>query len=195
MHRLSIIRASGLELELETPDGAMFTALAPDIENLLNIVKLGEVSVPSRVYIPLMKIGLLGIDQCTTYKRGDNAGEYFTPASERRHHSQLRIRPRHKLAINRQKLLLNGQESEIETISYTSTADLRDKARKLALLAPSLNTGKTLENSLANQQRFMWNWMQSDVPARNPHEEEGGLHAEQTRRKASSVTIEAARKR
>ena len=75
MNRLSIIRASGLELE--APDGAMLTALGPDIEHLLNTVKLGEVSVPSRVYIPLMEIGLLGIDQCTTYRRGEDAGEYF----------------------------------------------------------------------------------------------------------------------
>ena len=41
----------------------------------------------------------------------------------------------------------------------------------------------------------MWDWMQSDVPARNPHEEEGGLRAEQTRRCAISGTIEAAQKR
>ena len=33
------------------------------------------------------------------------------------------------------------------------------------------------------------------MPARNPHEEEGGLHAEQNCRGAISVTIEAARKR
>ena len=87
MNRLSIIRASGLELELEAPDGAILTALGPDIEHLLNTVILGEVSVPSRVYMPLMEIGLLGIDQCTTYRRGDNAGKYFTPASELKDHS------------------------------------------------------------------------------------------------------------
>ena len=69
-----------------------------------------------------MEIGLLGIDQCTVYRRGEDAGEYFIPASELRHHSQSRIRPRHKLAINRLTLLLNGQESESN--SYTSTADL-----------------------------------------------------------------------
>ena len=33
------------------------------------------------------------------------------------------------------------------------------------------------------------------MPPQNPHEEEGGLHAEQTRRGAISVTVEAARKR
>ena len=37
--------------------------------------------------------------------------------------------------------------------------------------------------------------MGQDVPARNLHEEEGGLHAEQTRRGAISVTMEAAQKR
>ena len=37
--------------------------------------------------------------------------------------------------------------------------------------------------------------MRRDLPARNPHEEEWGLHAEHTRRGAISVTIEAARKR
>ena len=95
MNRLSIIRASGLELE--APDGTMLTALGPDVEHLLNTIKLGEVSVPSRIYIPLMEIGLLGIDQCTTFRRGEDAGEYFIPASELRHHSQSRIRPRHKL--------------------------------------------------------------------------------------------------
>ena len=73
-----------------------------------------------------------------------------------------------------------------------STADLSYKDRRLA---PSLNTGKTLENSLTSQQLLMWDWMLHDVPARNPHEEAGGLHAEQTRRGAISVTIEAARKR
>ena len=92
--------------------------------------------------------------------------------SELRHHSQSRIRPRHKLAINRLTLLLNGQEPEIKSISYMSTADLPYKERKLA---PLLNTGKTLENSLTRQQRSMWDWMRHDVPARNPHREEGGL--------------------
>ena len=43
---LSIIRASGLELE--TPDGAMLTALGPNIKYLLNTIKLSEVSVPSK---------------------------------------------------------------------------------------------------------------------------------------------------
>ena len=189
MNHLSIIRASSLELE--APDGTMLTALGPDVEHLLNTIKLGEVSVPSRIYIPLMEIGLLGMDQCTAFRRGEDAGEYFI-ASELRRHSQSRIRPRHKLAINRLTLLLNGQESEIEPISHMSTADLSYKARKLA---PSLNTGKTLENSLTRQQRSMWDWMRRDLPTRNPHEEEGGLHAEQTRRGAISVTIEAARKR
>ena len=131
MNRLSIIRASGLELE--APDGTMLTALGPDVEHLLNTIKLGEVSVPSRIYIPLMEIGLLGIDQCTAFRRGEDAGEYFIPASELRHHSQSRIRPRHKLAINRLTLLLNGQESEIEPIHYMSTADLCPyKAGRLA---------------------------------------------------------------
>ena len=73
-----------------------------------------------------------------------------------------------------------------------STADLPYQARKLA---PSLNTGKTLENSLTKQQQSMWDWMRQDVPNRNPNEEEGGLHAQQTRRGAISVTIEAARER
>ena len=41
----------------------------------------------------------------------------------------------------------------------------------------------------------MWDWMRHEVPVQNPHEEEGGLHAEQTCRGAISVTIEAARKR
>ena len=164
MNSLSIIRASGLELEAR--DGTMLTALGPDAEHLLNTVKLGEVLVPSRIYIPLMEIGLLGIDQCTAFRRGEHAGEYFIPASELRHHSQSRIRPRHKLAINRLTLLLNGQESEIEPISYMSTIDLPYKARKLP---PSLNTGKTLENSLTSQQQFLWDWMRRDLPARNPH--------------------------
>ena len=50
MNRLSIIRASGLELE--TRDGAMLTALGPDMEHLLNTVKLGKVSAPSET-LPL----------------------------------------------------------------------------------------------------------------------------------------------
>ena len=190
MNRLSIIRASGLELE--APDGTMLTALGPDEEHLLNTIKLGEVSVPSKIYLPLMEIGLLGIDQCTIYRRGEDAGECFIIASKLSHHSQTRIRPRHKLAIIRLTLLLNGQESEIGPISYMSTADLPYKERRLA---PSLNTVKTLENSFTRQQRSMWNWMRRDLPARNPHEEEGGLHAEQTHRGAISVTIEPARKR
>ena len=64
MNRLSLIRSSGLQLR--SPDGTSLTALGPDIDRLLNTVKLGEISVPSRVYIPLMEIGLLGLDQCTT---------------------------------------------------------------------------------------------------------------------------------
>ena len=43
MNHLSIIRASSLELE--APYGAMLTTLGPDINNLLNTVKIGEVSV------------------------------------------------------------------------------------------------------------------------------------------------------
>lgn len=43
MNHLNIIRASSLELE--AMDGAMLTALDPDMNNLLNTVKLGEVSV------------------------------------------------------------------------------------------------------------------------------------------------------
>ena len=35
---------------------AMLTALGLDIEHLLNTVKLGEVSVPSRICIPLTEI-------------------------------------------------------------------------------------------------------------------------------------------
>ena len=61
MNRLSINRASGLELE--APDGTTLTALGPDVEHLLNTIKLGEVLVPSKIYIPLleiMEIGLLG---------------------------------------------------------------------------------------------------------------------------------------
>ena len=84
------------------------------------------------------------------------------------------------------------QRSWIEPINYMSTADLPYQARKLT---PSLNTGKTLENSLTRQQQSMWDWMRQDVPARNPHEEEEGLYEEQTRRGAISVTIKAARKR
>ena len=68
MNRLSIIRTSGLELE--APDGTMLTTLGPDEEHLLNTIKLGRVLVPSRIYIPLMEIGLLGIDQCTAFRRG-----------------------------------------------------------------------------------------------------------------------------
>ena len=77
-------------------------------------------------------------------------------------------------------------------LSVTCLVDLPYKARKLP---PSLNTGRTLENSLTSQQQFMWDWMRRDLPARNPHEEESGLHAEQTRRSAISVTIKAAQKR
>ena len=75
MNRLSIIRASGLELE--APDGAMLTAQGLNIEHLLNAVILGEVSVPPRIYIPLTEISLLGIDQCTIYRRGENASKYI----------------------------------------------------------------------------------------------------------------------
>ena len=37
----------------------------------------------------------------------------------------------------------------------------------------------------------MWEWMQQDVPARNLHEEEGGLHDQQIRRDAVPHVIEA----
>ena len=59
----------------------------------------------SVIYIPLKEIGLLGIHQCTSYRRGQYAGKFFILASELQHHSQSRIRPRHKLAINRLTLL------------------------------------------------------------------------------------------
>ena len=120
----------------------MLTALAPDMKHLLNNVKLGKALVPLRVFIPLMKIGVLGIDQCTTNRRGEDAGEYFTPASKLKYSSQSRIRPRHKLAINRLTLLLNGQKPGIEPICYTTIADLPHKA---CTLAPSLDTGRTPE--------------------------------------------------
>ena len=49
MNRLSLLRSSGLQLR--SPDGTNLTALGPDIDRLLNTVKLGEISVPSIVYI------------------------------------------------------------------------------------------------------------------------------------------------
>ena len=102
MSWLSIIRASALALEAW--DGAMFKALqscqlGPDMRHLLNNVKLGEMSVPSRVFTPFVRVGLLGIDQCAGHKQGGNAGKPFIPASELKYHSQSVIRPRHKLAI------------------------------------------------------------------------------------------------
>ena len=48
-----IIRASGLE-----PNIAMLTAPSPDIQHLLDIVKLGKVPVQSRVFIPYTGISL-----------------------------------------------------------------------------------------------------------------------------------------
>ena len=53
-----------------------------DIDRFLNTVKLGEISVPSRVYIPLMEIGLLGLDQCTTL---EGKKECFILATTRNH--------------------------------------------------------------------------------------------------------------
>ena len=41
----------------------------------------------------------------------------------------------------------------------------------------------------------MWDWMRRNVPAGNSHEEDGGLHEEQTRRGAVSFVIEAAQER
>lgn len=49
---MSIIRTSGLELE--APDGSMLTALGPDIQHLLNNVKVGR--MPSRMFIARMVI-------------------------------------------------------------------------------------------------------------------------------------------
>lgn len=121
----------------------MLTALAPDMKHVLNNVKLGKVSVPSRVFIPLMEIGLLEIDQCTTLRRGEDAGKHFIPASELKVSSQSQIRPGHKLAINRLSLLLNGQKPEIEPIFYRTLN--RRPATQACTLAPSLNTGRTPE--------------------------------------------------
>ena len=72
---------------------AMLTAigtLSPDIKHLLNIVKVCEVSVPStlRVFLPLMEIGILSVDQCTSYKHGEVAGKNFVLASELKYHNQ-----------------------------------------------------------------------------------------------------------
>ena len=53
LNRLIIVRASSLQ-----PNLAILTAPIPDIQHLLNIVRLGKVPVPSRVFIPSTEISL-----------------------------------------------------------------------------------------------------------------------------------------
>ena len=75
----------------------MLAAMGPDMKHLLDTIELGEVSVPSRIFISLMELDLLETDQCITLRREENVGGCFVSASEL-NHSQSRIgaRARHQ---------------------------------------------------------------------------------------------------
>ena len=184
MNRLSLIRSSGLQLR--SLDGTSLTALGPDIDRLLNTVKLGEISVPSRVYIPLMEIGLLGLDQCTTL---EGKKECFIAASQLQYDTIERIRPRHKLEINRLPLLLSKDHDTVGTKTAFDHESLADLPIQQRLVASPLATGRSRDDSQNEQQRFLWEWLQRDLSKKCPHEEERGLHQEQSRRGALSVTM------
>ena len=102
--------------------------------------------------------------------------EWTEKYREKTKHLERSLLPGQLVAINRLTLLLNGQESEFAPSSYTSTADLPYKARKVG---SSLNTGKTSENSLTSQQRAMRDWMRHDVlgtPMKREDPQRCGLH-------------------
>ena len=139
-----------------------------------------------------MEIGLLGLDQCTTL---EGKKECFIAASRLQHETTARIRPRHKLAINRLSLLFNKDHDTVAVKTALDHKSLTDLPIQQRLVAPSLATGRSWEDNQNDQQRFLWEWLQRDLPERCPHEEEGGLHQEQTRRGALSVTINPVRKK
>ena len=117
MIRLSLIRSSGLQLR--SPDGTSLTALGPDTDRLLNTVKLGEISVPSRVYIPLMEIGLLGLDQCTTLEGGKKC---FIAASRLQYegHFSSWIAASHILCVRGGCALFCMASCETDSLYFTS---------------------------------------------------------------------------
>ena len=60
----------------------MLMTLGPDMYHLLNIVKLGKVSVSLRVLSPFIEVGLLGLDQCTTkIQAWKESGRHFHVSS------------------------------------------------------------------------------------------------------------------
>ena len=185
MNRVSLIRCSGLFIQ--TPDKEVLAALGTNLETLSNVVDLNGVNIPSRIYVPLMEIGLLDLHQCI---QTEQKAECFLPASNLKHHTKDRVRPRHKIAINRLALLLSEGGSTLNALEYKSCADLPWEARKVA---PSLASGK--ERCLSDQQQMMWDWANQNLPERTPDNEDGGLFEEQRRRGALAHNFTKNKKR
>ena len=185
MNRVSLIRCSGLFIQ--TPDKEVLAALGTNLETLLNVVDLNGVTIPSRIYVPLMEIGLLDLHQCI---QTEHKAECFLPASNLKYHTKDRVRPRHKIAINRLALLLSERSSTPNALEYKSCVDLPWEARKVA---PSLASGK--EKCLSDQQQMMWDWANQNLPKRRPDNEDGGLFEEQRRRGALAHNFTENKKR
>ena len=185
MNRVSLIRCSGLFIQ--TSDKEVLAALGTKLETLLNVVDLNGVTIPSRIYVPLMEIGLLDLHQCI---QTEHKAECFLPASNLRRHTKDRVRPRHKIAINRLALLLSETSSTLNALEYKSCVDLPWEARKVA---PSLASWK--EKCLSDQQQMMWDWANQNLPERRPDNEDGGLFEEQRRRGALAPNVTENRKR
>ena len=145
MNRVSLIRCSGLFIQtIQTPDKEVLAALGTNLETLLNVVDLNGVTIPSRIDVPLMEIGLLDLHQCI---QTEHKVECFLPATSLKHHTNDRVWPRHKIAMNRLALLFSEGGSTLNALEYKSCADLSWEARKVA---PSLASGR--EKCLSDQQ-------------------------------------------
>ena len=184
-NRLSLLRSA--KVELQTPEYTNLLTTDTNAKHLMNFARYGQNDIPGKVYIPLMEIGILSLDQCICIER---KAECFVSSSQLHSKCQGRIRPRHKIALNRLTLLLSGQVSEQDALNYNSPSDLPWEQRGIPLEL-------ALEHEIqpTKEQKLMWDWVNQTVPARRPELETGGLHEEQIRRGAYEVTITRSRKR
>ena len=132
-----------------------------------------------------MEIGILSLNQCICIER---KAECFASSSLLHRKCQGRIRPRHRIALNRLTLLLNGQVSAQDALDYDSPSDLPWKQRGVPL-----ELALEQEIQPTKEQKLVWDWVNQTVPARRPELETGGLHEQHMRRGAYEVTITRSR--
>ena len=184
-NRLSLLRSA--KVELQTPEYTNLLTTNTNANRLMNFARYKQNDIPGKVYIPLMEIGILSINECICIER---KAECFVGSSQLHSKCQGRIRPRHRIALNRLTLLLNGQVSAQDALNYNSPSDLPWEQRKVPL-----ELALDQEIQPTKEQKLMWDWVNQTVPARRPELETGGLHEEQIRRGAYEVTITRSRKR